>query len=1155
MRRSHLAACVAFGVVLQVAAQFTSTCLPTFDVKKCNSASDDQPVCDPVTGITYKAPACARCNNVSDFSPGECSEATKDITVLASCDTPDCVDPAFPEVVCYGKKNYYSPACAKCDGAKSPSDLRFGVCGLTANVKTSCSASATAEEEAACESDAFNAAAYVCADGVTYRTKECAKCNGKSTADMSAGPCRSDSPQFHPCVNTRCGDNAQCTLTEAHCAFENGHTCGWISKKPNFANPKETVDAGFDLVQNGGQGVPVDARVESEGTGFMLASEDLRPEMYSSPPSQIDNGETCRLSFFMAGTAGVGVELRYRNEDEVNGTFNVLKDDDDEFVRLNIDRAYADVWEAYEFNLKGMTGRYTFKLMGYLATDDYMAIDDIALECNLQDEDRDAGFLSYCKCDPGYGPVEDSCMPKYMSAIKSEPRLRQLNEMLKSSLMNFRIEGLDKRQAFLAPTDDAFETLDNTNKELFLSLRKQSSPEAFRFLSTHLMATDYQSSDLASVGRVLVTSGSEHLDVVRVNVIGHNDKPNFTASVIDTIDTADGVLFLIDNFLVEGRRPSFSDFCKQCGANAECDQVRQTTGCAGGCYKLVDGCSCPNPDRESDVCANFDDGGTVRQIGFRSACLANCSGANITDYGGVCVRPKCLCKAGYLGDGYTCSEIDTTTTPVSTTAKETTASLGHRYFTRYFWVDGNYDRLIGGFDAMRESSFVNALMPALPVAENFTVVPERSARVPGYVLIRMFGDETGLAAMDLVLKAVAQGNVSFYYKHLDSASSNALPNTLFTAYPMFDLPPISRYVFYLDGEYRKNVCQPEPRFNRCREELNNQEHVVEQVRFGLQDEFGLDEAQARNLTYIWAYECQRRGLEGKIEIEVTAFSIHAEVLMQIRSFVETSNVFTVSMTRLRSDKVEVTMQARPIRFDTRPVDQPRLKAELSGYPGYHGERKVSGMVEIMHGASDGHISVDYEIFGLTPESSGGIHVHTGKSCRAADLVEGHFYKTAIDPWNDKIYEYKSYPDGLAIGSFSIDIGDVDDNELVNINGRAFVVHDVDGTRIGCGILSTVKMVEGAGDEFEPVTFPGSITAGVPGSSKESDEHDYKAETIAIVVVALLLVIIIVVFVMRSKKKGSSNISSGSAEEGVGPTFVNPLAGMPAPAPGATPAED
>ena len=86
-------------------------------------------------------------------------------------------------------------------------------------------------------------------------------------------------------------------------------------------------------------------------------------------------------------------------------------------------------------------------------------------------------------------------------------------------------------------------------------------------------------------------------------------------------------------------------------------------------------------------------------------------------------------------------------------------------------------------------------------------------------------------------------------------------------------------------------------------------------------------------------------------------------------------------------------------------------------------------------------------------AAGGAHIHSGTTCASADDVGGHYFEgMADDPWTTTYDAYDSTTAGAATfdvaGGFTLD-GDYP------VEGRAFVIHNEAGTRVGCGLLSTV----------------------------------------------------------------------------------------------------
>jgi len=74
----------------------------------------------------------------------------------------------------------------------------------------------------------------------------------------------------------------------------------------------------------------------------------------------------------------------------------------------------------------------------------------------------------------------------------------------------------------------------------------------------------------------------------------------------------------------------------------------------------------------------------------------------------------------------------------------------------------------------------------------------------------------------------------------------------------------------------------------------------------------------------------------------------------------------------------------------------------------------------------------------------GIHIHEGRTCIDASAVGGHYHAGDADPWAP--VRYNTTVSGSTIGSTIVDIGETD------IAGRAFVVHDSMGERVGCGLI-------------------------------------------------------------------------------------------------------
>lgn len=133
--------------------------------------------------------------------------------------------------------------------------------------------------------------------------------------------------------------------------------------------------------------------------------------------------------------------------------------------------------------------------------------------------------------------------------------------------------------------------------------------------------------------------------------------------------------------------------------------------------------------------------------------------------------------------------------------------------------------------------------------------------------------------------------------------------------------------------------------------------------------------------------------------------------------------------------------------------------KVGPYPGYSGPLKVEGTVDA-YLAKSGNAYVTYTLKGLedacktTPAgvaNACGIHIHEGKTCDDASAVGGHYYDTesiSSDPWAPIGYVTKF--GGFASGSGKAAIGQGQD-----IAGRAIVVHDSTGARVGCAVLPSM----------------------------------------------------------------------------------------------------
>lgn len=131
-------------------------------------------------------------------------------------------------------------------------------------------------------------------------------------------------------------------------------------------------------------------------------------------------------------------------------------------------------------------------------------------------------------------------------------------------------------------------------------------------------------------------------------------------------------------------------------------------------------------------------------------------------------------------------------------------------------------------------------------------------------------------------------------------------------------------------------------------------------------------------------------------------------------------------------------------------------AEITEIPGT--SSGVTGSVYVFQPDESGIIGYAGTSFGLAPGllaatctavNGCGAHIHSGSSCADSPSQGGHLFfpPMAIDPWVDERYD--SDGDGVATYSGILDMG------FGDLNGRAFLIHAEDGTRLGCGLLSMV----------------------------------------------------------------------------------------------------
>jgi len=148
-------------------------------------------------------------------------------------------------------------------------------------------------------------------------------------------------------------------------------------------------------------------------------------------------------------------------------------------------------------------------------------------------------------------------------------------------------------------------------------------------------------------------------------------------------------------------------------------------------------------------------------------------------------------------------------------------------------------------------------------------------------------------------------------------------------------------------------------------------------------------------------------------------------------------------------------------------DEPDEPIVVPSYEAYHAtitpipgvDSPVSGTVVVFTNTADG-TTVGYggHVTGLQPglEASSctatngcGVHIHSGMGCEDSAAQGGHYFTdpVMVDPWITA--QYSSDADGSTKFAAALEMGTVD------VEGRAFVVHAEDGSRVGCGILTKV----------------------------------------------------------------------------------------------------
>jgi len=123
------------------------------------------------------------------------------------------------------------------------------------------------------------------------------------------------------------------------------------------------------------------------------------------------------------------------------------------------------------------------------------------------------------------------------------------------------------------------------------------------------------------------------------------------------------------------------------------------------------------------------------------------------------------------------------------------------------------------------------------------------------------------------------------------------------------------------------------------------------------------------------------------------------------------------------------------------------------YPGYTGSISSTIKGTISYTYTDSEVTVVGALSGVeqsqtagAAQNSMGVHIHSGSSCSDGDLVGGHYFGGASDPWTDVVYT--STDKSTAYFEVTVSAADLG-YDTATTYGRAFIIHKQDGGRIGC----------------------------------------------------------------------------------------------------------
>ena len=183
-----------------------------------------------------------------------------------------------------------------------------------------------------------------------------------------------------------------------------------------------------------------------------------------------------------------------------------------------------------------------------------------------------------------------------------------------------------------------------------------------------------------------------------------------------------------------------------------------------------------------------------------------------------------------------------------------------------------------------------------------------------------------------------------------------------------------------------------------------------------------------------------------------------------------------------------------------------------------GNLMVAGFVGPVTVNAAGAVSFFYALGGVDPQcasgagtaaNSCGIHIHSGMTCTGNAL--GHYFTGSVstDPWTS--VAYTSSVDGTVGGASTSGFFETlsTGGSMMDINGRAVIIHAHDGSRIACAIL-------GVSEEPQLLRWERVIGAIVDAGSS------MMVNVVIVVCVLLAAVCVCICCCVRSSRKPSSD---------------------------------